>query len=177
MRLCSRIWKNQYVLPPQELGSFPELQPRPLGTFVWTREEAEAAWKTQRTERNLGAMLSADISSVQYFSGGFMVDGIPATVTVCRNEWVKQQIVAPSDKVRFDRHQDRLERQKWGKAPQTTPIEGRTCAACGGKLVMEILNYYCEYGTDVISPADTSEQCLSCGRLTVSTSPGPERRF
>ena len=62
-------------------------------------------------------------------------------------------------------------------SPAPEPTEGRTCTACGGKLVVKILNYFYEHGTDVITPADKVERCLSCGRLTVLVSNGPERTF
>jgi hypothetical protein len=74
-----------------------------------------------------------------------------------------------------EEEQDRLERQKWKSHPAPEPIEGRTCSACGGKLVVEILNYYYEHGTDVITPADKVEKCLNCGRLTVLVSSGSDR--
>jgi hypothetical protein len=76
-----------------------------------------------------------------------------------------------------EEEEDSLERQKWKSHPAPEPIEGRTCSACGGKLVVEILNYHYEHGTDVISPADKVEKCLSCGRSTVLVSSGPERPF
>ena len=139
-----------------------------MRTIIWTREEAEAAWRDRHTERNLAMMIPDKLSSVPYCSGGFLVDGRPATVTVCLNESIKQQILTPSGKEAFDRELDRLERQKWGKIPpDPEPVEGRTCAACGGKLVREILNYYFLPG-DVIVPADTVDRCLSCGKATNS---------
>lgn len=156
---------NRQTKREPELRLPPDLQP--ARTFLWTREEAEAAWTEKRTEVNL-AILSG--------TGTFMVDGSPARVEVCLNQEVKQWILTPPDKrlaqarekERLEREQDGLERQKWAKfPPDPTPIEGRVCSVCGGNLVLDILNYYCEQGTDVITPADTAEKCLSCGKVTV----------
>jgi hypothetical protein len=49
--------------------------------------------------------------------------------------------------------------------PDPEPIKGKTCRKCGGPLVLKILSYDCEPWTDTITPADTAEECLRCGRL------------
>jgi hypothetical protein len=137
-----------------------------LRVFLWTREEAEAAWKANRTKANLALLLPDSIEIVHYFSGRFVVDGLLATVTVCRDESVKQQILTPADRERFDREQLRLEQQKWVKSPpDPEPIVGRTCHVCGGKLVLIILNYFRDEITDVFTPADKVEKCVNCGRV------------
>ena len=62
---------------------------------------------------------------------------------------------------------ERRERAKWIKfPPDPEPIHGRTCQVCGGKLVLVILYYHWDHGTDVATPADKAEKCLSCGRLS-----------
>lgn len=72
------------------------------------------------------------------------------------------------------KEQERLERLKWVKSPpDPEPIEGRTCTACGGKLVVEVLNYFWDRGTDHCAPADKKERCLGCGRETVVIASGP----
>jgi hypothetical protein len=76
-----------------------------------------------------------------------------------------------------EQEEERLERKKSRFPPAPEPIEGRACVACGSKLVLIILNYYCEPVTDVITPADKVEKCLGCGRLILLVSPGPERLF
>jgi hypothetical protein len=168
-------WFRKFIRHFRELRLSPDLPPPSLRALVWTLEEAEAAWKAKRTEVNLAIMLPQNVKSVQSATGDFMVDGRPARVQVCINESVKQWILMPPDKrleqkrekERLEREQDRLERQTWAKSPpDPEPIEGRTCGACGGKLVLVILNYYCDPG-DIITPADTAEKCLSCGRSTV----------
>ena len=82
----------------------------------------------------------------------------PSTFVGTANEW------NPPRKTR-GQEEDRLEREKWKFPPAPEPIEGRTCGACGGKLVLVILNYHCEPWTDVIIPADKAEKCVRCGRL------------
>jgi len=143
-----------------------------LRVFLWTREEAEAAWKANRTETNFALLVPEEITSLQYFSGILQVDGIPAKVIVYRNEPVKQKILTPADKQRFDKEQLSLERQRWLKStPDPEPIEGRTCQVCGGKLVLVILNYFRDEVTDVFTPADRKEECLACGRTTALIAP------
>jgi hypothetical protein len=157
----------------RELRLSPDLQPTSLRALVWTREEAEAAWKAKRTEVNVAIMLPKNIKSVQSVAGNFMVDGRPARVEVCLNESIKQWILTPPDKKLeqereqggLEREQERLERQKWKPSPDPKPIEGRTCGACGGKLVLIGL-YNWERSTDVFTPAGTGEKCLRCGTLT-----------
>jgi hypothetical protein len=171
---------NRHTMRAGECRSSTALLPTPLRTFVWTREEAEAAWTAKRTEVNLALMLPNNTESIQSCTGGFMVDGRLASVEVCVNEAVKQWILTTRSEERraTEREQDTFERQKWAKfCPNPERIEGRTCCLCGGKLVLIILNYHYEHGTDVISPADKAEKCLSCGRVTVLVSPGPERLF
>jgi hypothetical protein len=141
--------------------------------LVWTREEAEAAWAAKRTEVNVAIMLPRHIKSIQSVTGNFMVDGRPARVEVCVNESIKQWILTPPDKKleqkrekdRLEIEQDRVEREKWVKLPDPKPIEGRTCGACGGRLVLIGL-YNCEPSTDVFTLAGTGEKCLRCGTLT-----------
>ena len=70
--------------------------------------------------------------------------------------------------------EERRERAKWAKfPPDPEPVTDSTCQVCGGKLVVEILNYYREEVTDVVTPADTKETCLSCGKVTVVIASGP----
>jgi hypothetical protein len=38
----------------------------------------------------------------------------------------------------------------------------KTCPACGGHFKVKILKYWCDPVTDIITPADTIEQC-DCG--------------
>jgi hypothetical protein len=40
--------------------------------------------------------------------------------------------------------------------------DGKTCPACGGNTRVRILNYWCDPVTDIITPADTIEEC-DCG--------------
>ena len=170
---------NRQTKRQPELRLPPDLEP--TSKFVWTREEAEAAWKMKRTEVNLAIMLPENTSrSIQCAAGNFMVDGSPARVEVCVNEAAKRWILTPPEKRleqkrkqerlerEQEREQDRLERQKWAKfPPDPEPVEGRTCRVCGGKLVLVLLNYFCDGETDVITPADKAEKCLSCGRSFV----------
>jgi hypothetical protein len=142
--------------------------------IIWTLDEAETAWRAGRTKYDLAETFRRFAMSLESMAGNCLVDGKAARVVVCVNEAVKQRVLsAPLDempgisKAERAREEDRLERQKWAKSPPSPePIEGRTCAVCGGKLVLIILNYYCESWTDVITPADTAEKCLDCGRLT-----------
>lgn len=95
------------------------------------------------------------------------------------NKEVRKKVASnpPRKTSEQEEEEDRLERQKWKSHSAPEPIERRTCTAGGGKLVVEILNYYYEHGTDVITPADKVENCLSCGRSTLLVSNGPERTF
>ena len=148
---------------------------------IWTVDEAEAAWRAGRTRYNLGETFRRFAKSLESMAGRSLVDGDAVRVVVCVNEEVKKRILSvQSDKIRVveiskdttakaeqARKEERRERDQWAKVhPDPEPIEGRTCGACGGKLVLVILNYYCEPSTDVITPADKVEKCLSCGRLT-----------
>jgi hypothetical protein len=143
---------------------------------VWTLDEAEAAWKAGRTKYNLAETFRRFAMSLESMAGSFPVDGDTARVVVCINETVQKRILSVQlDKIKVldiskaeqAREEEQPKRQKWVKSPPyPEPIEGRTCGACGGKLVLIILNYYCEPWTDVITPADKAEKCLSCGRLT-----------
>jgi len=38
----------------------------------------------------------------------------------------------------------------------------KTCPSCGGSAKIKILNYWCDPVTDIITPADTVEEC-DCG--------------
>ena len=59
------------------------------------------------------------------------------------------------------KEEEQRERAKWIKfPPDPEPIHGRTCQVCGGKLVLVMLNYHWDRGTDVTTPADTEETCL-----------------
>lgn len=145
-------------------------------TVVWTIDEAEAAWMAGRTKYNLGETFRTFAMSLESMAGSFLVDGDAARVVVCVNGAVKKRILsAQLDKIRVldisrteqAREEERLERQKWAKSSlDPEPIAGRTCGACGGRLMLIVLNYYCEQWTDVITPADKAEKCLGCGRLT-----------
>jgi hypothetical protein len=58
---------------------------------------------------------------------------------------------------------DEITREKRNSVPSTPrPAEGRTCPACGATTKIKILNYWCDPVTDIITPADTIEQC-DCG--------------
>jgi len=61
--------------------------------IVWTRKEAELAWKAGRTEANLAKILPEDVESTKTVSGRFIVDHIPARVVICVNEEIKRQIL------------------------------------------------------------------------------------
>ena len=53
--------------------------------------------------------------------------------------------------------------QKGSKvASLTAAAEGKACPECGGNTKVRILNYWCDPVTDIITPADTVEQC-DCG--------------
>jgi hypothetical protein len=142
--------------------------------IIWTLDEAETAWRAGRTKYDLAETFRRFAMSLESMAGNCLVDGKAARVVVCVNEAVKQRVLsAPLDempgisKAERAREEDWLERQTWAKSPpDLEPIEGRTCGACGGKLLLVILNYYCDPG-DIITPADTAEKCLSCGASTV----------
>jgi hypothetical protein len=84
-----------------------------LPEFFWTKKEAESAWIEGRLKNNIAKMLPDSSDLFQYVSGGFMVDGWPATVYVCRDESIKQRISTPSQREKYDKEQDQIERQKW----------------------------------------------------------------
>jgi hypothetical protein len=147
-------------------------------TVVWTLDEAESAWRAGRTNYNLGETFRRFAKSLESMAGSFLVDGDAARVVVCVDEAVKQRILSvpfgdetgASDISKAQQAIDKewlegqkwlerqkcLERQEWAKfSPAPKPIEGRICSVCGGKLVVEILNYFWDRGTDVCSAADT----------------------
>jgi hypothetical protein len=55
------------------------------------------------------------------------------------------------------------EKEKCGTVASGTGLpDGEICPACGGNTKVKILNYWCDPVTDIITPADTIEQC-DCG--------------
>lgn len=94
------FWKFvAYLLKKQPVDPLPNLSgercaserpERPL--FVWTREEAEAAWHANRTEVNLALTLPENAAVVRSSAGIFIVDGKPARVVICVNKSAKQRI-------------------------------------------------------------------------------------
>jgi hypothetical protein len=55
------------------------------------------------------------------------------------------------------------EKEKCGTVASGTGMpDGKICPACGGNTKVKILNYWCDPVTDIITPADTIEQC-GCG--------------
>ena len=53
--------------------------------------------------------------------------------------------------------------EKAGKVASTVaPAPGKACPDCGANTKVSILNYWCDPATDIITPADTVEQC-DCG--------------
>lgn len=208
---------NSQTKLEQKLRSFAET---PVTTFlVWTREEAEVAWKAGRTEVNLATKLPENATSTKSATGRFMVDGRPALIELCLNEAVKRRLLTPPgirleaipqmrpqglkphfcgletarlEAARFqngfmrwlvepgrEKGRDERKRARSSKPhtcitsspqrvpkfpPDPEPIKGKTCRKCGGPLVLKILSYNCEPWTDTITPADTAEECLRCGR-------------
>ena len=53
------------------------------------------------------------------------------------------------------------------------PAQPSTCPACGGALETDVLSYWCDPTTDVISAADISETCISCRRSLTRELPRP----
>ena len=61
---------------------------------------------------------------------------------------------------------ERREPERWVEFPPgPEPITDRTCQVGGGNLVLVVLNYHWDHGTDVVIPADRAEKCLSGGRV------------
>ena len=52
--------------------------------------------------------------------------------------------------------------QRSGVASDRGVVDGRICPKCGGKTKIMILNYWYDRDTDIVTPADTIEQC-DCG--------------
>lgn len=135
---------------------------RPIA-FVWTVEEAELAYREKRIEFNLARTIPEEAKRGCYRRDGFLVDGIPATIQVCCTESDKHAILKAEQ---LAREPEEHEKQKWVKFPSDPePIQGRACALCGGKLVLAVHNYFRDEVTDVMTPADKVEKCLSCGTL------------
>ena len=57
----------------------------------------------------------------------------------------------------------RRERDKSRLVPAPELPGGGKCPACGSATTTKILNYWCDSVTDIITPADTKESCVSCG--------------
>ncbi len=90
-KFVSHLLKKQAVRPLRNLRGercASEQPKRPL--FVWTREEAETAWHTNRTEVNLALTLPENVTAVRSSTGVFVVDGKPARVVICVSESAKQ---------------------------------------------------------------------------------------
>jgi hypothetical protein len=66
-----------------------------------------------------------------------------------------------------ERHNNGATRtREMGRVPSwPEPITDRTCQVGGGNLVLVVLNYHWDHGTDVVIPADRAEKCLSGGRV------------
>jgi hypothetical protein len=58
---------------------------------------------------------------------------------------------------------EKTQRQERAGAPT------KICPVCGGAVVTKVLNYWCEPSTDVITPADTTETCVDCGKVVTTT--------
>ena len=63
------------------------------GLLIWTKEEADLAWKEKRTEVNLASILSEKVNAVQSCSGSFMVDGKPTRVVICVDDSAKRWLL------------------------------------------------------------------------------------
>lgn len=100
-------------------------QPTPPRLLVWTKEEAELAWKAKRTEVNLALMLSEKaMETVQSCSGSFMVDGNPARVVVCVNDAVKQWLLNEATKQRvLSKKEDTIRKEQPTKEEERTREE------------------------------------------------------
>lgn len=69
-----------------------------------------------------------------------------------------RQLPVSKDQVRELRQQNRHEEI----AASKVLVNDGTCPSCGSKTRVKVLNYWCAPWTDVISPADTREHCISC---------------
>jgi hypothetical protein len=116
-KFVGRLLKKQSVRPSRTLSGercASERPERPL--FVWTREEAKAAWHANRTEVNLALTLPENVERVRSCTGIFVVDGKSARVVICVDEPAKRWILMPpqktleqtTEKARLERAQDKL---------------------------------------------------------------------
>jgi len=69
--------------------------------LVWTREEAKAAWKENRTEANLASILPETVNTVQSCSGSFVVDGKPTRVVICIDDAAKRWLLGEAPNTRI----------------------------------------------------------------------------
>ena len=85
--------------------------------------------------------------------------------------------VLPS--IRLDFRPSRVQSRLVSQVNVTLPSsdsEPKRCSVCGGKLVVEVLNYWWDLGPDTVSPADTKETCLNCGKVEVQIASVPPWR-
>jgi hypothetical protein len=126
-------------------------------------------------QHNFGETFRRFAKSQESLAGTVLVDGQSVRVVICAtqalNNWIHQasvdQQALEKAKAKRIKENDRRERESWAKFPPVPePIEGRSCGTCGGQLVLVVLTYNYERGTDIFTPADTEERCLGCGRTT-----------
>lgn len=94
----------------------------PPKLLIWTKDEAELAFKEKRTEVNLASILPGKVNTVQSASGSFMVDGKPTRVVVCGDEaakkWLweasKQRVLSEEQEVgRIERERQNATEEEW----------------------------------------------------------------
>jgi hypothetical protein len=63
-------------------------------TFIWTPEEAEAAWRTGRTKYNLGETFRRFAMSLPWMAGGVLIDNDAARIVVCADHEVQKRLLS-----------------------------------------------------------------------------------
>jgi hypothetical protein len=87
-------------------GSCWDLQARPadaipppimvegLRTFIWTPEEAEAAWRAGRTKYNFGETFRRFAKSLSWMAGRVLIDNQATRVVVCADHEVQKRLLS-----------------------------------------------------------------------------------
>jgi len=63
-------------------------------TFIWTPDEAEAAWMAGRTKYNLGETFRKFANSLPWMAGRVLIDNIAARVVVCADREVQKELLS-----------------------------------------------------------------------------------
>jgi hypothetical protein len=72
----------------------PPIMVEGVRTFIWTPEEAEAAWRAGRTKYNFGETFRRFAKSLSWMAGGVLIDNEAARAVVCADHEVQKRLLS-----------------------------------------------------------------------------------